>query len=89
MLLILLLSFLGFFGVLFTWVLLAPVRLDIDTTKNLYSFRVIPFFRLQWMTEPVPGHAEMYIFGVRKKLSVHTQEERKTVKPEKKAKRRS
>ncbi|MBI2270176.1 MAG: hypothetical protein HYU69_07445 [Bacteroidetes bacterium] len=57
------------FFCLMIYLLFAPLLLEIDSRYNLYRFRIVPVFSVCWITDNLSGHAEICLFGIRKKLS--------------------
>lgn len=51
------------------YVLFAPLLVEIDSHNYTYQFRVVPIFRLWWVSDKLFGHPEMSIFGIHKKIS--------------------
>jgi hypothetical protein len=64
--LILIAVFLG----LLAYLLFATLLVEIDTSHQLYSFSIVPVFRISWVVDEFPRHPEITIFGFRKKLNL-------------------
>ena len=50
------------------YALFAPLLFEIDSGNYIYQFRIVPIFKLYWVTDELLGHPEMSIFGIHKKL---------------------
>ena len=69
MLLSILLSITVIFFFVIVYVLFAPLLVEIDSRNSIYQFRMVPIFRLWWVSCEFFGQTEMSIFGIHKKLT--------------------
>lgn len=60
------------------YVLFAPLLVEIDSRNYTYQFRVVPIFRLWWVSDEFFGHPEMSIFGIHKKITFSNLKEKTT-----------
>ena len=76
-------------ALIITYLLFAPLLIEIDTHSNVYMFSVSPLFSIRWVTDEFPGHAELNVLGFKKKLDPFAWNEKNEVKQIEKRERRA